>query len=1707
MSIYDDIAGFDTSSLGLGAAALQGGQAGIDVANAAFANLSGAARYSNAVALIEAAAGDGGVSPVRALLAFVDRLNQLDGDGSHFAAIGAEIAGLVASGGLDAAAAAADFLPAVNAFQIGRGEAASVLIAAANSGALDVQLVAGCYLGQLITRGSFEGEGGVWPGGTLSMTAAVQAIHNAVVSGSLGETQAYAVLAGLMVSPFPAPGFQAMNELRSLIGGDSAALSDVIDIFIASVGAIPFDVGYSAAQTIMSLVTPFSTPDLSLSELASHVHSALTAGTITVEQAITMVVRFAPSYSSDAIAAANAVAAEVLALIDEGIVPQSQALEILTSAGLGSGAFAAARYLVAVAATDPDAAPVAGLCLATLVDTTTPTFMMPGNVMTAQQAVTSINTGVSLGGLSGASAVVLLTAMAFVPGGVTPDRSAMNAAADGVRGLLAGTIGGSDAAAAVVGALAPLGFTAEQGVSFLLALGASGFQQIFGSSVIWVNNADLAAAASVAIAGLIHDHNLSAAEVGNALDAVLPLGADDASLAISTLIKAAPTLATLETGAYAAIGAALAHAAEISGSHAMGQVSDRVRGHEIDAEAGAAIVAGFAGAGTVEDQVAAGRGLNDIVHWSTLSPAQALAVIDAAVTAATLTKAQAIVVLAGAATAASPEGLAATLAQIVTYMDADATAGWAALDAAVAATALSGAQGLYLVVQLSSLASAQTADAATATMLSWVDDGIIAAADAASQLLALADGGAAALRAVAGANIGAMISHGALDIPTAIALVDAAVPATLDADIAIVVLAHMSAAGDEALHAAVLDEINALIAGGDIGLTNVVTTLQALLPGASAALQAVLDEALAILLTDPATLAQTAGLGSPAAVQAAANAIALLFTTDPAAAQGILDALSGRIEGGDLSSDQAATLLAKIYARGGDAAPAALATIVGLTSLHAGQSSPDIPAATMANAIAAQVSAGALDAAEAFVAFGALSSHGSPVNAAVAGLIAGGSLSVSALDAAVDAGQYSDSNAVAVLRSVVPGAAPALRTEALAEIQALVSANNALAAQALPTFIQLAVGSDHDLRLVGRDGIEALAAASPGVGDAAFLQLLSYLPVPDTAFLTDLRATLVALLEGGYLTAAQAIQHIDDQLSPSNPSPLINAFQAVDILVTLSAVDGARTAIYDYIRQEVAANSAAQAAGPSHPMWAFTAQPVIAALAKGTAADLDHVEQTALTIVSISATLTTSQVVTSLGQGSTALIVVVAGFINRGMTEFGSYLAARIAGLPLSEQIGSLDVISSLIGNTVDDLQLSDATELLLAIYAGGAKAAALAELADIGASVSFFIMAATTSGSTTLANGVEVMAALATSGAPGFDAAMANFLGDLLTGVQFTPAAVMSALEAAVADDALTAQEMVALLQDVLVARLDPADLPATATLQSTILAEIDALIAANHVTFAEAVTAMASSASGRSGAMLLAIGSEIVAFVGGHAGSQAASVAGILAASTGAITGAEALGLLVGVAIWGGADLQVAAGGGIAGLVTAGSVTSNDAAIGIYNAFLHSGLALGHLVAVTEGLWANGGIGVGAEVLYQVASHGLATYADFASQLVTAVDAGTLAAGDMIDGAVAVVLRASSTAAGADFVAALISHGVMTADDAVAELGASISPSGLNAIDVVSIIAHVTADLPASAHLLGVGLAELAAGGQLSFSDVGTALSAALASPAVLSFAQATC
>src|SRR5262249_9788884 len=152
------------------------------------------------------------------------------------------------------------------------------------------------------------------------------------------------------------------------------------------------------------------------------------------------------------------------------------------------------------------------------------------------------------------------------------------------------------------------------------------------------------------------------------------------------------------------------------------------------------------------DQVAAGRQLNAIVDWTSLSAADAMAELDTAVVAGALTRGQAIVLLAGAATSSLPDGLADLLAQIAPHINAHPTARATALGGAVSANALSVAQGLYVLTEAATLGSAATGAAVTGVLLSWVHGGTLTADDLATQLLGLAQGDSA-LRAVAGDNI------------------------------------------------------------------------------------------------------------------------------------------------------------------------------------------------------------------------------------------------------------------------------------------------------------------------------------------------------------------------------------------------------------------------------------------------------------------------------------------------------------------------------------------------------------------------------------------------------------------------------------------------------------------------------------------------------------------------------------------------------------------------------------------------------------------------------------------------------------------------------------------------------------------------------------------------------------------------------------------
>ncbi|WP_421999807.1 hypothetical protein [Reyranella sp.] len=1698
---YDSIAGFDTSALTLDAGALQSGALGTQIAAAAFANLTGAARYANGVALIEAVGADNDASPVLVLLSFAHALTQLDGDASHPVAAAAEVARLIVSGELDSGPALSDLFFAVFDRWISRSEALQVVLALGATDSTELQLRAGIALRDIVSGSSEDGG--------LTAASAIQAIEDAVTAGSLTRAQADEVLVGAAITNNFRLYTAALAELQANAGGDIANVQHVIDLLLGAVAVYSDNI----ASTIYTVATTFVTPAFTLPQMLDVIGGGVAAGTVSPAGGLTMMLGIGSRYDSLSVSTLEAVATEVNGLIHDGVATAADTIDTLYASNLS--------LLIAFVSVDPDMVYPIGRHLAELIDTTSPLFSVPGGLMTAQDARTAIVGAFNTARVSAPEAVVLLAAMATVPGGATPDRNALNVAADGIRDLLSGAIGAEDAVATIVAALEPLGLTAAQGVTALVGLGGSGAQQILGNTVVYVGNPDLVAAAAAGIARLVHDQGLTEAALGAAFDGVFPLGVDSAALAMGTIVQAAVALAAVDPQGLSFVGAALA-LSDGASPYAMSGVSDGLLGGVLDSAAAIAMVVGYASEGSAGEQVAAGRELSFVLNQQFISATDGVAEIADAVAAGLLGHGEAILLLAGAATATPPVGLPEIFAQLAAEMDADPAAGAAVLEAAVTSGVLDAALGVFVLAETAALGSVATADALSGVLLAWVDGGAIGAGDLALQLVGLAGEGTAALQGTVGAELAAVIGHGALASADVLAVVEGAVPATLAADGALVVLIHMAAAGDSALREAAQTAIGSLIGSGAIAIDDAIAEFQAMLPGASGALLSVLEDELAILLTDPATLADTAGLGSPAQVQAAAILLASLFTSDPTLAQSVLDALAGRIEAGTLTGGQAATLLAKVYAQGGDGAPAVLAAIADLTTVHGGQAAPDIGVGTMADAIAVQANTGGLTVAEVFAVFGDLATRGAAaVNGALAGLVSGGVVSVDALDAAVAAGQYGASNAVSVLGSVVSGAARVLRDEALAEIQALVSATPALASQAYTIFIDLALSGDHDTRLVGYQAIEALAAVAPGIGDAAFLELLSLMPLPDAGIRADSLAELTSLVAGGFVATADAIQHIANQLSPSNGSPLVNPFQALTVLVALSAVADARDAIYAYIGQVTAASAAAQANG--NPVWGFTATQAITALANGAGADLGRVAETAAEIASIGTVLTSGQILSSLGSAGAltahqqiTLVAEVAGFLGDAgaPAQFGTAAGGWIAGLSTSEQRDALDDISGLVGFPPDHLTASKAVEFLLSVYATGARAAVLAELADIAAGatapggVATAIVGAMVSGTHSAATGVDALAALVVAGGALGDAAVAALERALADG-QLAAAAVMPALDGSIAAGTLTAAEALGLLQEMLLLRFEEASAsdPATAALQEAVLGEIESLIVAGQVTAVQAVTAMAAIAAGASSPVLAAIGGEIAAFVAAHPGSDASSVAAVVASATaGTVTGAEAAALLADAAAAGPVAFQVAVGGGIAALVAAGDVTTEAGAAAVYTAFLDHGLTLDGLVTVTAGVWAAGAAAVGAQTLYQVTFHGFATAEALAASLADAVSAGMLSAAAMVAGSVAFALESASIHDGAVFLSTLIADGLLAADAAVVQLAEGRADWGLTADQTVALVAHLAADLPASESLLGVGLAEAVVAGDLTFTEIGAGLGEALAaSPAVLAFADA--
>jgi len=978
-----------------------------------------------------------------------------------------------------------------------------------------------------------------------------------------------------------------------------------------------------------------------------------------------------------------------------------------------------------------------------------------------------------------------------------------------------------------------------------------------------------------------------------------------------------------------------------------------------------------------------------------------------------------------------------------------------------------------------------------------VTAGDVTAAVVVATLVDVAAAGSAALQSVAGEQVAALVSAGLMTAAAAATAIGDAVGGAATAIQAVQLLAHLAAAGGAAVDTAVQSEIADLILGGALTRQTAVDTLQAMLPGAGQALSDALNEQLNILLTDPQTLAQTAGLGTSSQVQAAANAIALMLISDPTGAQHVLDELAPRIGAGDLTGGQAADLLTRLYALGGGAETAALATI---TALKDNQTGPAITPGTFIVPVQVQVEADMLTPAGALVLLG-IDAPGAvnPVATSVAFLVANGHMTIADVQAAVTAGDFPAGTAITAYARIAAGGDPAAGAAAVAAIAALSTGSSALASAALDALLTLTSDASAAIRALGYAGLDDLAAAVPGMGAEAFGRLFINVIAVDGGIRGDAYAGLVSLLSAGRLTATDARLLVAAEIATSNPSPTLAPAQALAVLVALTEVESARSEIYGYIFQA------------SHGAGAFDPALAVTAIATGVTDADGHLRAAAEAIAQFGPTLGHQTLITQINAAanlSTADRAILTAAVGLSLTDpaapgdFGAAAAAQISGLAAPDKAAVLAAIGDLAVPDPNGILVPKVIKIMVAVFGAGQAEAALAGLAalvpDVAAApgtVTFHILQAVTAGEVTAALGTDILIGLAATGAAGFPAAAAVTLKNGLAAGTISVATLTGGVDAALAAGSATPASVLDLLEAIVLARFvdvetqglnAPGEIALTQSLVSAANAQFAALVAAARLTSAEVVGVIVEKAAGLLPGARLAAAEQIASLATTLSMTDAHLVETVLAGVGPGLTVLVAAELLVGIAGAGDGDLRKSVGHALADLVADGTLVAGDARQAIYAPLLAGTLTADEAVDLIIGLVGGGGGAVSGPLLHAVVGNSLIALATLADRFAAAAEAGEMTALQAVSAAVEMARFSGNMGHIAAIMTALVDEGVVTPGGAIALIAGFVGTTGLSASSVMAVVAAMAQNLQGSGELsLGSGLADIIAGGTLSSAE----------------------
>jgi hypothetical protein len=377
---------------------------------------------------------------------------------------------------------------------------------------------------------------------------------------------------------------------------------------------------------------------------------------------------------------------------------------------------------------------------------------------------------------------------------------------------------------------------------------------------------------------------------------------------------------------------------------------------------------------------------------------------------------------------------------------------------------------------------------------------------------------------------------------------------------------------------------------------------------------------------------------------------------------------------------------------------------------------------------------------------------------------------------------------------------------------------------------------------------------------------------------------------------------------------------------------------------------------------------------------------------------------------------------------------------------------------------------------------------------------------------GVALMLSLVGNGT-GANSLVASEIATLVGDGAITAAQVMTDIGNAISSDA-TADQAVTLLTVL--------SIQGDATLQSAADAEILSLIASNQITAAQAMTdigntvaagtltgdqalaLLATLAGAGTAAVQAAVGGEIASLIGAnHITASQADFDLTNAIFAQLLTADQAVAVLAGEAVAGGAAVQSEVVNQLSGIVSANQVTATQVSADIAGA-IGAGMTADQAIALLAGISIQGSVelqaAASAEILSLIAGNQVSA-AQAMADIGNTINAGTLT-GDQVIGLFAILANSGTAAEQATIgteLATLIAANAITATQVTADLTAAVTANTLTADQAIAVLANLA--VAGGSAVLSVVITEIAAlvsAGEISASaaatDIGDAIGASL-------------